>query len=75
MNNNLLEGLKKIALRFHIDPKNTIGHAARVETVIKVLSDINKSYKNFLEIEFKKIQTSSKHMSRTINFSKLLLRN
>jgi len=54
MDNNLLERLKKISLRFHIDPVNTVGHAAKVETIIKVLSDINKSYKNFLGVEFKK---------------------
>ncbi len=50
----MLEELRKIALRFQIDPKSTIGHAAKLETVVKVLSEINKSYKNFLEIEFLK---------------------
>lgn len=54
MNDDLLHKLKKIAIRFHIDPKNTVGHAARVDTIIRVLSDINKSYKKFLEVEFNK---------------------
>jgi len=54
MDNNLLHELKKIAIRFHIDPQNTVGHAARVGTIIRVLSDVNKSYKNFLEVEFNK---------------------
>ncbi len=50
----LLQKLKETALTFQIDPLNSIGHAAKLNTVIKVLSDINKSYYNFLEIEFLK---------------------
>jgi len=49
-----LEELKKIALTFKIDPLHTIGHAARVTTIIKVLTSINASYRKFLEIEFHK---------------------
>lgn len=50
----LLNKLKEIAIRFHIDPQNTIAHAAKLETIISVLSYLNKSYKSYLEIEFKK---------------------
>ncbi len=50
----MLNKLKEIALRFQIDPLQTIGHAAKVNTVLKVLSDINRSYYNYLEIEFLK---------------------
>ena len=49
-----LQQLKKIALNFKIEPLNTIGHAAKVTTIIKVLTHINISYKRFLEIEFHK---------------------
>jgi hypothetical protein len=51
---DLLNRLKDIALRFQIDPFQTLEHAAKVNTVLKVLSDINRSYYNFLEIEFLK---------------------
>ena len=51
---NLLDKLKEISLRVQIDPLQTVEHAAKVNTVIKVLTDINRSYYNFLEIEFLK---------------------
>lgn len=50
----MLQELRDIALKFKIDPVSTVGHAATLETVIKVLSEINLSYKNFLQIEFLK---------------------
>lgn len=50
----MIEKLKDIAFRIHIDPLKTVEHAAKVETVIKVLSDIQQSYSNYLEIEFLK---------------------
>lgn len=49
-----LDELKGIAIKLQIDPIRTTGHAARVETIVKVLSDLNKSYLNFLEVEFLK---------------------
>lgn len=48
----MLEKLTKKAFRIHIEPFKTVDHAAKVETVIKVLSDITQSYNNYLEIEF-----------------------
>lgn len=48
----MIEKLKDIAFRIHIEPLKTVEHAAKVETVIKVLSDIYQSYNNYLEIEF-----------------------
>lgn len=60
MADNLLEQLKELALRFQIDSRKTIGHAAKVETVIKVLSDVNQSYKKYLEIEFIKNENFAK---------------
>jgi hypothetical protein len=44
----MIEKLKDIAFRIHIDPVNSVEHAAKVETVIKVLSDIFQSYNNYL---------------------------
>ena len=49
-----LQQLKQIALNFKIEPLNTVGHAAKVTTIIKVLTNINTSFKRFLEIEFHK---------------------
>ena len=48
----MFEKLKDIALRIYIDPIKTVDHATKVETVIKVLSEISQSYNNYLEIEF-----------------------
>ena len=50
----MYDKLKDIAFRIHIEPLKTVEHATKVETVIKVLSDIYESYNNYLEIEFKK---------------------
>lgn len=61
-----LKKLKDIALRFQIDPVQTIGHAAKVNTVIKVLSDINKSYYNYLEVEFLKNKDFRKAFEKNI---------
>lgn len=68
----MIEKLKDIAFRIHIDPFKTVEHAAKVETVIKVLSDIYQSYNNYLEIEFlkneefKKVYDSNKKVLETI---------
>jgi len=51
----MLEELKDIAIRFQIDPVDTIGHAAKLESVIKVLNNISISFNNYIEIEFQKI--------------------
>ncbi len=50
----MLDKLRDIAIRFQIDPEMTVGHAAKVPTVIKVLTEMNKSFSNFLEVEFLK---------------------
>ena len=50
----MLDKLRDIAIRFQIDPNMTVGHAAKVTTVIKVLTEMNKSFSNFLEVEFMK---------------------
>lgn len=50
----MLDKLRDIAIRFQIDPEMTVGHAAKVTTVIKVLTEMNKSFSNFLEVEFLK---------------------
>jgi hypothetical protein len=68
----MIEELKDIAFRIHIEPLKTVEHAAKVDTVIKVLSDIVKSYNNYLEIEFlkndeyKKAFDSNKNVLETI---------
>lgn len=48
----MISSLKDIAFRIHIEPLKTVEKAAKVDTVIKVLSDIIKSYNNYLEVEF-----------------------
>lgn len=56
----MIEKLKDIAFRIHIEPLKTVENATKVETVIKVLSDIYTSYNNYLEIEFAKNETFRK---------------
>lgn len=68
----MIEKLKDIAFRIHIEPLKTVEHSAKVETVIKVLSDISSSYNNYLEIEFlknegfKKVYETNKKVLETI---------
>lgn len=50
------EELIDIAIRIHIEPLKTANHAAKVDTVIQVLTNITKSYREFLKIEFLKNQ-------------------
>ncbi len=50
----MLDKLRDIAIRFQIDSDMTVGHATKVTSVIKVLTEINKSFSNFLEVEFMK---------------------
>jgi len=56
----MIDKLKDIAFRIHIEPLRTVEHATKVETVIKVLSDIYQSYNNYLEIEFLKNENFKK---------------
>lgn len=55
-NNPILEKLRAIAIRFQIAPKKSVGHAAKLDSIIKVLTDIKKAYQNFLKIELLKNQ-------------------
>ena len=48
------DNLEDIAFRILVDPINAVQHAAKVASVIKVLNNLNKSYTQFLEIEFLK---------------------
>lgn len=50
----MLDKLREIAIRFQIDPLVSVEHTAKVTTVIKVLTEMNKSFTNFLEVEFMK---------------------
>ena len=50
----MLDKLRDIAIRFQIDPVASVEHTAKVTTVIKVLTEMNKSFTNFLEVEFMK---------------------
>ncbi len=50
----MINELKDIAFRIHIEPLKSVQHAPKADTVIKVLSDIIKSYNSYLEIEFLK---------------------
>ena len=47
-------GILKLAFRINIDPLNTAQHAAKAETLIKVLKNITESYNNFIEAELSK---------------------
>lgn len=48
----MIEQLRDIAFKFQIDPEKTVGHAARISSVISVLNNINQSFQGFLEVEF-----------------------
>jgi hypothetical protein len=48
----MIEELKNIAFWIHIEPLKSTGNAIKVDTVLKVLSDICHSYNQYLEIEF-----------------------
>lgn len=48
----MIDKLRDKAFRFQIDPEKTVGHAARISSVINVLTNINLSFQNFLEVEF-----------------------
>lgn len=50
----MIKNLNKIAIRINIDPIDTENHSARVENVVKVLSNIVCSYNKYLEIELTK---------------------
>jgi hypothetical protein len=62
----MVSSLKDIAFRIHIEPLKTVEQAAKVDTVIKVLSDIIKSYNNYLEVEFFKNEGFKKIYDRNI---------
>lgn len=48
----MLDELRELAFKFQIDPEKTVGHAASMTSVISVLTNINESFQNFLEVEF-----------------------
>ncbi len=50
----MLDNLRKISFYIKIDPVDTIGHAAYLDTVSRVLSAINRSYMNYFSIEYSK---------------------
>ena len=60
MSDNLISQLKKIAFNVRIQSEDTLGRAAKVSTVIKVLNDLNAAYLNFLEVEFNKNEEFAK---------------
>jgi hypothetical protein len=75
----MLDQLKNIAFRIQIEPLTSIEKAPSVEMVIKVLTELTKSYKSFLEIEFnrnelfkKAAENNQKLVSTIIEDLKLL---
>jgi hypothetical protein len=52
--NDALKRLRGIALTFKINPEGTIANAAGVDTVIRVLTDVRRSFNGFVEVEFLK---------------------
>ena len=47
----LLAELRQIALRFQIDPRGTVGHAASLTSIVEVFTKLSESYRAFLRIE------------------------
>ena len=58
------EELKKIAINFKIKPLDKDEDIVSVDTLIKVLSDIKKSFYHFAEHEFLSHPTFSKYLKR-----------
>lgn len=58
--NNLLHALNKIAIRFQIDPSNSVGQAAKLSSITNVLSKIEQTYQKFIEIELLKNEAFSR---------------
>jgi hypothetical protein len=56
--------LKKIAINFKIKPVDTLEDVVSVDTLIKVLSDIKKSFYHFTEYEFLTNPLYSKYLKR-----------
>jgi hypothetical protein len=56
----ILKKLQDLAIKLQIEPLLTVEHAAKVNTIIKVLQDFNKSYTNYFEIEFSKNESFQK---------------
>lgn len=56
--------LKKIAINFKIKPVDTLEDIISVDTLIKVLSDIKKSFYHFTEYEFLTNPQYSKYLKR-----------
>lgn len=48
-----LEKLKELAINFKIEANDKLEKVVPLETIVKVLSDINQSFKQFVEYEFK----------------------
>ena len=47
-----LKTLRELSLTFKIKPQHAIGNAAGIDTIIKVLSDVRRSFLGFVEVEF-----------------------
>lgn len=60
-----LEQLREIALRFKVEPLETVGHAARLDTVLHTLGNINNSYRAFIKAEFLKRPDFQKEFQRS----------
>ena len=60
----LLEELKKIAINFQIKPIDSGENVVSVDTLIKVLSDIKKSFYHFAEFEFLNNRVYSKYLEK-----------
>ena len=72
MADNLLDQLRDLALRIQIEPKQGIGRAATVDSVITVLSNLNKSYVNYLKVALEK-QGITNDTTDVATLDKLLL--
>ena len=75
MQNDLLQQLRELALKIHIEPKHGIGNAATVDSVVTVLKNISTSYENFLFIELSKEEVLQEKMKQDPGVARSIIEN
>lgn len=68
-----MKNLRDIAIRFRIDPIGLKSRFVPIDIVIKVLQKISKSYENFLQVEFLKVDEYRKIYEEKPELLKTLL--
>lgn len=75
MQDDLLQQLRELALKIHIEPKQGIGNAATVDSVVTVLKNISASYENFLLIELGKQEALQEKMKNEPGVARSIIEN